>query len=248
MGALAEQVTVSSSSEIVQTQSATVASTINTNQITKLPLTSRSAMDFVNYLPGVTTANGNRQAVINGLPRGTINITLDGINVQDNNGKSGDGFYTYVRPRLDAVQEVTVSTGTAGADNTGEGAVQVKFITRSGGNELHGSLYEYHRNPALNSNYWFNNRDKTPTYNGTTTPCTTEQMQTEFEKCKAPRDRVLFNQFGGRIGGPMAGQFVFGHFAHGTTYLFSAGVFVLAWLILQVTRSRIAAGTVVARS
>ena len=84
VGGVSEQVTVSSSSEIVQTQSSTVSTTINTNQITKLPLTTRSAMDFVNLLPGVSTPNGNRQATINGLPRGTINITLDGVNVQDN--------------------------------------------------------------------------------------------------------------------------------------------------------------------
>src|SRR5919108_307493 len=48
LGGVEEQVTVSSTSEIVQTQSSTISSTINTNQITKLPLTSRSAMDFVN--------------------------------------------------------------------------------------------------------------------------------------------------------------------------------------------------------
>jgi hypothetical protein len=110
VGGVSEQITVSSQSEIVQTQSSTVAQTINTNQITKLPLTSRNAMDFVNFLPGVTTANGNRQAVINGLPRGTINITLDGVNVQDNTLRTTDGFFAIVSPRLDAIEEVTVST------------------------------------------------------------------------------------------------------------------------------------------
>lgn len=80
----------------------------------KLPLTSRSAMDFVNMLPGVTTANGNRQAVINGLPRGTINITLDGVNVQDNTLRTTDGFFAIVSPRLDAIEEVTVSTAAQG--------------------------------------------------------------------------------------------------------------------------------------
>ena len=84
VGGVTEQVTVSSSSEIVQTQSSTVSTTVNTNQITKLPITSRSAMDFVNLLPGVSTPSGNRDATINGLPRGTINITLDGVNIQDN--------------------------------------------------------------------------------------------------------------------------------------------------------------------
>ena len=119
VGGVSEQVTVASTSEIVQTQSSTVAQTINTNQITKLPLTSRSAMDFVNFLPGVTTANGNRQASINGLPRGTINITLDGVNVQDNTLRSTDGFFAIVSPRLDAIEEVTVSTAAQGAGDAG---------------------------------------------------------------------------------------------------------------------------------
>src|SRR5258705_5142854 len=62
VGGVAELVTVSSSSEIIQTQSSGVSQTINTNQILKLPITSRSALDFVNMLPGVSTPNGNRQA------------------------------------------------------------------------------------------------------------------------------------------------------------------------------------------
>ena len=81
VGGVSETVTVASSSEIMQTQSTTISSTVNTNAITKLPLTSRSAMDFVNFLPGVSTPGGNRNATINGLPQGVINITLDGINI-----------------------------------------------------------------------------------------------------------------------------------------------------------------------
>ncbi|PYR93713.1 MAG: hypothetical protein DMF84_07845 [Acidobacteria bacterium] len=159
IGGVTEQVTVSSTSEIVQTQSSTVSSTINTNQITKLPLTSRSAMDFVNFLPGVSTVNGNRQATINGLPRGTINITLDGVNVQDNTLRSTDGFFAIVSPRLDAIEEVTVTTAAQGADSAGQGAVQVKFVTRSGTNSFTGSGYDYYRRDGLNANTWFNNRD-----------------------------------------------------------------------------------------
>ena len=115
VGGLQEQVIVSSTSEIVQTQTSTISSTITTNQITKLPLTSRSAMDFVNFLPGVSTPAGNRDATINGLPRGMINITLDGVNVQDNTLRSTDGFFAIVSPRLDAVEEVTVTTASQGA-------------------------------------------------------------------------------------------------------------------------------------
>jgi hypothetical protein len=162
VGGVSEQVTVSSSSEIVQTQSSGVSQTINTNQIVKLPITSRSAMDFVNLLPGVSTPSGNRQATINGLPRAAINITLDGINIQDNTLKGsngGDGFFAIVSPRLDAIEEVTVSSAAQGADAAGQGAVQVKFVTRSGTNQFTGSGYEYYRRDRLNANTWFNNRD-----------------------------------------------------------------------------------------
>src|SRR4029079_5119890 len=159
LGGLTEQVTVSSSSEIVQTQSFPVSTTINTNQITKLPLTSRSAMDFVNFLPGVTTANGNRQASVNGLPRGTINITLDGVNIQDNTLRTTDGFFAIVSPRLDAIEEVTVSTAAQGAGDAGQGAAQVKFGTKSGTNSSTGSAYYYQRRDSLNANTWFNNRN-----------------------------------------------------------------------------------------
>src|SRR3954465_9734464 len=159
VGGVSEQVTVSSSSEIVQTQSSAISQTINSKQITQLPLTTRSAMDFVNMLPGVTTANGNRQASINGLPRGTINITLDGVNVQDNTLRTSDGFFAIVSPRLDAIEEVTVSTASQDSGDSGQGAVQVKFVTRSGTNNFTGSGYYFGRRDWLNANTWFNNRD-----------------------------------------------------------------------------------------
>ena len=161
VGGVNETVTVASTSEILQTQSTTISSTINTNSITKLPLTSRSAMDFVNFLPGVSTPGGNRQASINGLPRGVINITLDGINIQDNTLRSTDGFFAIVSPRLDAIEEVSVTTAGQGAD-AGQGAVQVKFVTRGGTNNYTGSGYWYYRSDKLNANTWFNNRSNTP--------------------------------------------------------------------------------------
>lgn len=179
VGQLTEQVTVTSSSEIVQTISSTVSSTITTNQITKLPLTTRSAMDFVNFLPGVSTPAGNRDATINGLPRGMINITLDGVNIQDNTLRSTDGFFAIVSPRLDSVEEVTVTTASQGAGDAGSGAVQVKFVTRSGTNQLTGSGYYYYRSDKLNANTWFNNR------NG------------------VAKAKLKQNQMGARVGGPI---------------------------------------------
>jgi hypothetical protein len=178
VGGLTEQIVVSSTSEILQTQATTISSTINTNQITKLPLTSRSAMDFVTFLPGVTTAGGNRQSQINGLPREAINITLDGVNIQDNTLRTTDGFFAIVSPRLDAIEEVTVTTAAQGAD-AAQGAVQIKFVTRSGTNQFTGSGYHYYRSDKLNANTWFNNRNE------------------------VAKPKLKQNQYGVRIGGPI---------------------------------------------
>src|SRR5438093_13522857 len=116
-------------------------------------------MAFVSMLPGVSTPNGNRQATINGLPRGTINITLDGVNVQDNTLRSTDGFFAIVSPRLDAIEEVTVTMASQGATDAGQGAVQVKFVTRSGTNDFTDSGYYYARRDRWNANSWVNNRN-----------------------------------------------------------------------------------------
>ncbi len=158
VGQQSESVVVQGGADILQTQSANISTTITGRQITELPFSSRDALDLVLLLPGTSTPGRPRSSTINGLPKGALNITMDGVNVQDNTLKSSDGFFTYIRPRIDAIDEVTVSTATPGAESAGEGAVQIKFVTRSGNNEFHGSLYEYHRNPALNSNYWFNNK------------------------------------------------------------------------------------------
>jgi len=187
VGSQTEAVTVEAGGEVLQTQSATVSTTLTGRQITDLPLVSRDALDLVLFLPNVNTPGRPRTSTIDGLPKGAINITIDGINVQDNSAKSTDGYFTYIRPRLDAIQEVTISTATAGAESTGEGAVQIKFVTRGGSNEYRGSVYEYHRNPFLNANYWFNNRDLPRDASG-----------------KAPRSRVLLNQYGFRVGGPIS--------------------------------------------
>ena len=84
----------------------------------KLPTGSRSALDFVTSLPGVNTPGGSRDSTINGLPQSAINITIDGMSAQDNHLKTGDGFFARVSPRLDAIEEVTVSIGRAGRRRT----------------------------------------------------------------------------------------------------------------------------------
>jgi hypothetical protein len=179
VGNLSETIEVASRSELVQTQSATISSTIGLNQISNLPLVTRNALNFITFLPGIDTAGIQRDSTINGLPQSTINITIDGVNVQDNFNKTGDGFFAIIRPQLDQVEEVTVTGALPGAAGAGQGAVQIAFVTRSGSNQFGGSAYHYIRHPSLNTNYWFNERNN------------------------LDKNNVRLHQYGARVGGPI---------------------------------------------
>ena len=177
VGSLAETVEVKAGSELIQTQSTTVTATIGVEQISELPVPSRNALYFAAMLPGVETTAGPRGSTFSGLPNNTINVTIDGVTT-GNQLQSTDGFFSMVTPRLDAVEEVTVTGATPGA-GSGPGAVQIAFTTRSGTNEFTNSLYHYFKHPSLNSNYYFNK------ING-------------LEK-----NEVIVHQYGGRSGGPI---------------------------------------------
>jgi len=179
VGQVADQIIVTGGGEIVQTQSSNVAATITGRQINELPFVARDAVQLVLTQPGVSTPGTPRTSSIDGLPKGSINMTLNGLNIQDNLLKSSDGFFAVVQPKADAIEEVTISTATPGAESGGEGAVQVKFVTKSGTNDLHGGAFWQHRNTALNSNYFFNNLSG------------------------LPREKIILNQYGGHAGGPI---------------------------------------------
>lgn len=178
-GGANEEVVVQAGGELLQAEDTSVSTTITGRQISELPFTTRDALQLVLTLPGVQTPGAPRTSSINGLPKGSVNLTLDGANIQDNFLRSSDGFFTQIQPKSDAVQEVTVSTAVPGAESGGEGAVQVRFVTKSGTSEFHGGAFWQYRSPKFNSNYYFNNIDG------------------------LPRDNLLLRQYGGNIGGPI---------------------------------------------
>ena len=104
IGELTETVTVTSSSELVNTATATVASTLNADQLNRMPTPTRNALNAITFLPGVNTATTNRESRINGLPESFLSITLDGQSNNDNFNRSTDGFFASVYPRQDAVE------------------------------------------------------------------------------------------------------------------------------------------------
>jgi hypothetical protein len=195
VGNLTETVTVTSSAELINTQTATVASTLNADQITRMPTPTRNALNAVTFLPGVNTPGANRDSTINGLPEGFLTITLDGVNNNDNFNRNTDGFFASITPRQDAVEAVTVTLAAAGAQvGGGAGAVTMAFETRSGTSRYKGTVYEYYRDPKMNTNYYFN-------------------VVNKLEK-----NPVKLNTFGGNFGGPIpiGGQrnkaFFFAHY------------------------------------
>lgn len=198
LGAMTDEVKVTAHADLVETSNTNVAATISMDQINNLPLVTKNALNFVTFLPGVNSGNGShsqRSSTIMGLPQSTISITIDGVNVQDQYIKSGDGFFAVVRPQTDLVEEVTVSEATPGADSSGQGAVQIKFVTRSGSNQPNGSAYEYFRHPSMNTNAFYN------TINGGTiaTTCTAGTGAV----CNLAKNNIIVNQYGFREGGPI---------------------------------------------
>ncbi|HJZ99332.1 MAG TPA: carboxypeptidase-like regulatory domain-containing protein [Candidatus Solibacter sp.] len=185
LGAVAETVEVQGGAEVLQTTTATVSSTLVGRQLSELPFTSRNLTELLVTQPGTSTPGIPRSSSVNGLPRGAMNVTIDGVNVQDNSFRISDGFFQAVQPRQDVIEEVTITTAAAGADSSGEGAAQVKFVTKSGTNLWRGGLFWQTRNTFFNANYYFNN------ING------------------LPRDRIILNQVGGQLGGPIRRNRIF---------------------------------------
>ena len=154
LGASTETVEVTAGADIVQADSATVTSTCKARRFNDLPFTSHNVTELIASSRARRTRDGVRYATVNGLPQPTINITIDGINVQDNATKSNpDAIFNAVQPRTEAIEEMTMSTAAAGADSLGEGAVQIKFVTKGGSNTFHGGLFETNRNARFEASY-----------------------------------------------------------------------------------------------
>jgi hypothetical protein len=178
IGQVTETVEVSGAAALVQADNATINSTIEAIEVQDLPNISRNAMDVLVSQPGMQTATEDRYSSVNGLPNNGLNVTLDGLDMQDYN-KNSNGYYSRSPINLDMVDQITMSTSAAGADSTGEGAAQIKFITKSGTNQFHGGAYWQVENTDLNANEYFNTINH------------------------LPRNAIQLNQNGFHVGGPI---------------------------------------------
>ena len=191
VGAVSEEVTVTTAPAEVNTSSAELGRTIQTKEIENLPLVERNIFTLLDLTPGVqSNSSGERTASVTtsnlslGFPeqRTLINGGTDGGTGSVNYYLDGGIFMTNLRntgnspPNPDAVQEFRIQTNSYNAEYGRFASGVVNVLTKSGTNKFHGSVYEYLRNTVFNANEWGS------------------------VLARAPYHR---NQFGGTIGGPI---------------------------------------------
>jgi hypothetical protein len=190
-------VTVVAGADVINATNAELSSTVSPRQISELPLNGRNPLGLITLQAG-TAANGAQGTSINGQRPSATNITLDGLNIQDNFIRANASSFTQIAVSTDDVAEFTVTTQNASGDQ-GFGASQVQLATPRGSNDFHGALWEYNRNSKFGANSFFNNA--AGNYS-TTDPLVLAGLRTAGAE-KSPRTFRNFNQFGGKIGGPI---------------------------------------------
>jgi hypothetical protein len=161
VGPVSETVSVSAEATQINTVDATVGNTFGTKPVLQLPFEARNVVGLLALQPGVTYAGDNLQGSyrggnVNGGKSDQANVTLDGVDVNDQQNR--DPFTSVLRVTLDSVQEFRVVTTNANADQGRSSGAQIALVTKSGTNEIHGSAYWFVRNKFTNSNSFFNNQ------------------------------------------------------------------------------------------
>ncbi len=185
-------VEVSAETPQVNTQDATLGNNFNSRQLIDLPSEGRDPAAILSLQPGVvfigktTDAmqdNDSRGGSVNGARSDQTNITLDGLD--DNDQLKGYAFEGAMRATLDSLQEFRVTTSNYDASAGRSSGAQVNLVTKSGTNGFHGSLYEYHRPTFDVANDYFN-----------------KASQLSLGEPNRPQ-HILRNTFGGTFGGPI---------------------------------------------
>jgi hypothetical protein len=201
LGQVSEAVTVAGFSPVLKTDRADVASTLDSKQITDLPILDRNFTKLILLTPGTQqlqwqhaaseNPQGSTQTMVNGQHFSGTGYQLDGTENRD----PILGIIV-INPNFDAIQETKITSQNYDAEFGQATAGVISVQTKSGTNQLHGSAFEFHLDDRLQSRNPFSQASPDP-LTGKFIPETTR------------------NQFGGALGGPLQKDrlFIFGDYA-----------------------------------
>lgn len=152
IGAATETIQVEATAEALQTSGATLGNVIERKAIEALPLNGRNPLNLLIYEPGVVQRSGGTVSV-NGSRTGAVNVTIDGI--EANESTNPNPVNNIFRLNPDNVQEFKVTTSNPSAEEGRNSGANISVATRGGTNQFHGTVFEFFRNTALNSNEFY---------------------------------------------------------------------------------------------
>ena len=197
LGTATENVEVQSDAVQVETQSTQMGEVITGTRMTTVPLNGRSYTDLLSLQPGVVPSSYGGQApgINDRSPSGGLNSGNQSVNgqreaangfmVNGANVEEGKNNGAAVIPNLDSISEFRIITNNFDAEYGNFSGGQINVATKSGTNDIHGSVFEFVRNTALDARNFFN-------------PAST-----------GPKGEFDQNQFGGTVGGPIKKDKIF---------------------------------------
>jgi Carboxypeptidase regulatory-like domain/TonB-dependent Receptor Plug Domain len=207
IGSQSTTLTVESTVETIQTQSATVGSLVGSETVTTLPLNSRNYTQIIDLSPGVVAnvasaaavGNGTQDINVNGMGSDQNNYMMDGAtltNYGSGGGAQSGSFPGIGIPNADAIQEFRVQTSQYDAEYGRNPGASVNVVTKSGTNNFHGDAWEFFRNSVLDGNDFFNAFSQ--------------------KQLGEPNKQEILNEnlFGGTIGGPIKKDKLFFFFSY----------------------------------
>ncbi|MEO8663187.1 MAG: TonB-dependent receptor [Bryobacteraceae bacterium] len=189
VGQVSESVEVSASALALQTENASVGTVIDSAQVEQLPLNGRSFVQLATLTPGVLT--GTPGSITSRRNRGSLgqDVAMSAAGSRDTQNRfyfdgveamDLDSYNFSFSPSIDAIEEFKVHTSGFSSEMGGAPGGQVNLTTKSGGNQFHGTLWEFNRNDATAALAPFEPYDP---------------------NAKAPK--LNRNQFGANLGGPV---------------------------------------------
>jgi len=200
-GNISEVVTVEANPLAVELRTPTAATIISGDQARQLSLNNRNWVQLVTLAPGVSDNLSDQVYVGTTNPTGQANI----INISVNGARSAQNTYTVdgaditdrgsnitiqAYPSVDSIAEFVVLRSMFLAESGRSGGGQINVVTKSGGDQFHGSVFEFYRSEKLNANDFISNTVANPAFG-------------RDSNGKANRAPFKYNNFGGTIGGPI---------------------------------------------